>query len=70
MKIHVLGAGHMTKMVAMPINGKNISSLRTSGPISTTLGMKHQRLKPIIICANDNTWLILTYFIARSNFAN
>ena len=33
------------------------------------LCMKHQRPKPIIICANDDPGLTLTYFTARSNFA-
>ena len=31
--------------------------------------MKHQRLKLIIFCSNDNPVFILTYFTARSNFA-
>ena len=31
--------------------------------------MKHQRFKLITFCSNDNPWLILTYFAARSNFA-
>ena len=41
----------------------------TSGLISMKLGMKHHRFKLIIFCSNDNPVLILTYFIARSNFA-
>ena len=35
-------AGHMTKMAAMPIYGKNLSKIffsGTGGPISTKLGM-------------------------------
>ena len=39
----------------------------TSGPISMKLGMKHQRLKLIIFCSNDNPVLIVTYFTAGSN---
>ena len=41
MKIHEHDAGHMTKMTATPIYGKNPSKIfsGTSGPISTKLGM-------------------------------
>ena len=42
MKIWWHDAGHMTKMAAMPIYGKNpleIFFSRTGGPISTKLGM-------------------------------
>ena len=41
MKIYKYDAGHMTKMAAMSIYGKNPSKIffsRTSGPISTKLG--------------------------------
>ena len=40
--------GHMTKMAAMPIYGKNPSKFffsGTTGPISTKLGMKHRGLE-------------------------
>ena len=62
--------GHMTKMVATPIYGKNPSKIffsRTGGPIFTKLGMLHQGLQPIIVCSNDDTGVTLTYFTARSN---
>ena len=42
MKINKHDAGHMTKMAATPIYGKNHSKLffsRTGGPISTKYGM-------------------------------
>ena len=42
MKICKHDAGHMTKMAAMPIYGKNYSKIfvsRTRGPISMKLGM-------------------------------
>ena len=42
MKIHEHDAGHMTKMAATPIFGKNPSKIvfsGTCGPISTKLGM-------------------------------
>ena len=30
--------------------------------------MYHLKLQPIILCSNDDPWLTLTYFTARSNF--
>ena len=42
--VYINNPGHMTKMAAMPIYGKNpskIFSSGTTGPISTKLGMKH-----------------------------
>ena len=62
----------MTKMATMPIYGKNTLKIffpGTSWPISTELAMKHQRIRPIIFCSNDNPGMTLTYFAARSNFA-
>ena len=62
--------GHMTKMAAMPIYGKNPSKIffsRTGGPIFTKLGMQHRGLQPIIVCSNDDPGVTLTYFTARSN---
>ena len=62
--------GHMTKMAATPIYGKNPSKIffsRTGGPIFTKLGMKHRGLQPIIVCSNDDPGVTLTYFTARSN---
>ena len=46
--MYIRNPGHMTKMAAMPIYGKNPSKIyfsRTSGQISTKLGMKHRWLK-------------------------
>ena len=43
--VYINNPGHMTKMAAMPIYGKNPSKIffsRTTGPISTKLGMKHR----------------------------
>ena len=62
--------GHMTKMAATPIYGKNPSKIffsRTGGPIFTKLGMQHRGLQPIIVCSNDDPGVTLTYFTARSN---
>ena len=41
-KVYINGPGHMTKMAATPINGKNPSNIffsRTGGPIFAKLGM-------------------------------
>ena len=62
--------GHMTKMVATPIYGKNPSKVffsRNGGPILTKLGMYHWGLQPIVVCSNDDPGVTLTYFTARSN---
>ena len=43
--VYIDNPGHMTKMAAMPIYGKNPSKIffsGTTGPISTKLGMKHR----------------------------
>ena len=62
--------GHMSKMTAMSIYGKNPSKIfsDTGGPISTKRGMLHRRLLPIIVCINDDPGWTVTYFTARSNF--
>ena len=61
--------GHMTKMAATPIYGKNPSNIfsGTGGPIFTKLGMEHRELQPIIVWSNDDYGVPLTYFTARSN---
>ena len=69
MKIHQHFAGHMTKMAAMPIYGKNTLKIffpGTTGQILMKLCMKHQRPKPFIIGANYDPGLTFTYFTARS----
>ena len=61
--------GHMTKMTTMPIYGKNPSKFffsRTTGPISTKLGMKHRGLEYYNVFINHDLWMALTYFRARS----
>ena len=70
MKICKHDPGHMTKMAAIPIYGKNPSKIffsRTGRPISTKPGMTHRGLLPIIVCINDDPGVTLTYFTARSN---
>ena len=70
MKIYIHDAGHMTKMAATPIYGKNPSKIfffGTGWAISRKLGMLHWGLQPIIVCSNDDPPMTLTYFTARSN---
>ena len=54
--MYINNPGHMTKMAAMPIYGKNPSKIfsRTSGPISTKLGMKHRCLKHYDVYINHD----------------
>ena len=55
MKIHQNFAGHMTKMAAMPIYGKNTLKIffpGTTVQILMKLCMKHRKPKPFVICAN------------------
>ena len=63
------GPGHMTKMAAMPIYGKNLKTFfsGTKRPMSLKLGMQHWVLEYYQVCSNDDTGLTLTYFTARSN---
>ena len=56
--------GHMTKMAAMPIYGKNPSKFffsGTTGPISTKLGMKHWGLEYYNVNINYDIWMTFTY---------
>ena len=61
--MYIRNRGHMTKMAAMPIYGKNPSKIL---PISTKLGMKHQWLKHYNVYINYDPVMTLTYFTARS----
>ena len=69
MKICCYDAGHMTKMAAMPIYGRNFSKIFFTGtgwPITTKRGMQHWGLLLIIVCSNDDLGVTLTYFTLRS----
>ena len=59
------GPGHMTKMAAMPIYGKNLKKFfsGTERPMTLKLGMQHRVLEYYQVCSR----LTLTYFTARSN---
>ena len=65
--MYIRNPGHMTKMAARLIYGKNPSKIsRTGGPISTKLGMKHRWLKHYNVYINHDPVMTLTYFRARS----
>ena len=57
--------GHMAKMAAIPIYGKNLKTI-FSGikmPMTLTLSMLHQVLECYQVCSNDDPGLTLTYDI-------
>ena len=63
--MYINNPGHMTKMAAMPIYGKNPSKIffsRTGGSISKKLGMKHRWLKYYNVCINHDPEMTLTFF--------
>ena len=71
--MYINGPGHITKMAAMPIYGKNPSKIffsRTGGPIFMKLGMLHRGLLPIIVYINDDSGVTLTYFYGKVKFGN
>ena len=62
--------GHMTKMAAMPIYGKNplkIFFSRTRRPITLGLCIKHWGCGAYQVYSNDDPRLTLTYLTSRSN---
>ena len=70
--MYINNPGHMTKMAAMPIYGKNPSKIffsGTGGPISMNLGMKHRWLKRYNVYINHDPVMTLTYFTARSTWS-
>ena len=69
--MYINNSGHMTKMAAMPIYGKNPSKIffsRTSEQISTKLGLKHRCLKHYNVYINHDPVMTLTYFTVRSTW--
>ena len=67
--MYINNPGHMTKMAAMPIYGKNPSKIffsGTGGLISMKLGMKHRWQKHYNVYINHDPVMTLTYFTARS----
>ena len=64
------GPGHITKMAAMPIYGKNPKKIfisRTKRPMTLKLRMQLWVLWYYQIYSNDDPGLILIYLMARSN---
>ena len=62
--------GHMTKMAAVPIYGKNPSKIffsRTGGSISKKLGMKHRWLKHYNVYINHDPVMTLTFSYGKVN---
>ena len=62
--------GHMTKMAAMPIYGKNLKKIffsRTKRQMTLKLGMQPRVLEHYQIYSNDGPGLTLTNLTARSN---
>ena len=63
--------GHMTKMAAMPIYGKNPSKIifsETNRLISRKLGVRHRWLKYSNVYINHDRVMTLTKFMARSTW--
>ena len=62
--------GPMTKMATMPIYGTNLKQSSFPEPktlMTLKLSMQHRVLKCYQSSSNDDPWLTLTYFTARSN---
>ena len=60
--------GHMTKVSAMPIYGKNIL-LNTKITLKLAMHMQNQKLEYYQVCSNDDSGLTysVAFFMARSN---
>ena len=66
-KVCINDPGHMTKMAATPIYGKNPSKIFFSGPMILKIGMQPRGLKLYKVCINSDPGLTMTYFTVRSN---
>ena len=68
--MYINNSGHMTKMAAMPIYGKNPSNIfsETNRLISRKLGVKHRWLKYSNVYINHDPVMTLTKFMARSTW--
>ena len=69
--MYINNLGHMTKMAAMPIYGKNPSKIifsETNRLISRKLGVRHQWLKYSNVYINHDPVMTLTKFMARSTW--
>ena len=64
MKVYSNGSGHLTKMAAMPIYGKNLKkscSPEPKGRMILKLGMQHWVHEYYQVCSNDDPGLTLTF---------
>ena len=68
--MYIDNVGHMTKMAAMPIYGKNPSKIfsETNRLISRKLGVKHRWLKYSNVYINHDPVMTLNKFMARSTW--
>ena len=69
--MYINNLGHMTKMAAMPMYGKNPSKIffsETNQLISRKLGVKHRWLKYYNVYINHDPVMTLTKFMARSTW--
>ena len=69
--MYINNLGHMTKIAAMPIYGKNPSNIffsETNRLISMKLGVKHPWLKYSNVYINHDPVMTLTKFMARSTW--
>ena len=69
--MYINNLGHMTKMAAIPIYGKNPSKIffsETNRQISMNLGVKHRWLKYYKVYINHDPVMSLTQFMARSTW--
>ena len=69
--MYINDLGHITKMAAMPIYGKNSSKIffsKTNRQISMKLGVKHRWLKYYNVYINHDPVMTLTQFMARSTW--
>ena len=68
--VYINNPGHMTKMAAIAIYGKNPSKIffsRTGGSISKKLGMKHRWLKYYNVHINHDPVMTMTFFYGKVN---
>ena len=69
--MYINNLGHMTKMAAMPIYGRNPSKIifsETNRLISRKLGVRHRWLKYSNVYINHDPVMTLTKFMARSTW--
>ena len=69
--MYINNLGHMTKMAAMPIYGKNPSKIifsETNRLTSRKLGVRHRWLKYSNVYINHDPVMTLTKFMARSTW--